>query len=244
MSMSIHKMTVENFSKALNDALKNRFGRIPSASKLALEFNCRAFKTKNITNETARKWMRGKALPKTTSLQTLIEWLVIDPVNIFSADGIVNLSQGTTSITDSLAEVNKKLALVRDEHLAISAIDFVSPKIAVIDCKGKILMVNHAWRAKSYMDGSLASKDLCEGVNYLDMCDKVYGPDAIFSSAMSSAIRSIILNECFIPLPIKYPCHLPNEKRWFNAKVISYIQDNNRCIVISHEPITEDEFND
>jgi hypothetical protein len=56
--MPSRKLAIENFSKALNLALKNRFGEIPSAMRFASEFNLRAHGTKTISRETARKWMK------------------------------------------------------------------------------------------------------------------------------------------------------------------------------------------
>lgn len=53
--MNTPKLPIENFSSALNQALRNRYGKIPSASFLMNEFNLRSYGAKFITRETARK---------------------------------------------------------------------------------------------------------------------------------------------------------------------------------------------
>ncbi len=48
---------------------------MPSATMLADQFNLRAEGTSTISRETARKWMRGKAVPQVGRLEVLIKWL-------------------------------------------------------------------------------------------------------------------------------------------------------------------------
>jgi transcriptional regulator with XRE-family HTH domain len=72
-----------NLAKAINDALLKKFGKVPSASIFANQFNLRAYGTKTITRETARKWMLGLALPEMDKLPALVEWLDIDVSKLF-----------------------------------------------------------------------------------------------------------------------------------------------------------------
>lgn len=236
-----HQIAIANFSKALNVALIHRFGKTPSAMSLATEFNLRAYATNSITRETARKWIKGLALPEAGALQLLIEWLSIDPINIFSVAAASNGFDLSLLVSDE-DKVNAMHALRKSERLAQAAIDSVSPRIAVLDMQGKIILVNQAWRTAAFTQGSTIGKDVCEGADYLDVCDRVRGQDATFARAMALGIRNAISDEkaeCFI----KYPCHTPKENRWFTARVTSYRHLEGRCIVIYHESIGELEFN-
>lgn len=77
--MVIRKNDVkENFSHILRDSLKARFGRVPSASVLAREFNLRAYDTTPISGESARRWLRGVCLPEEERLRVLVNWLGLD----------------------------------------------------------------------------------------------------------------------------------------------------------------------
>lgn len=68
----------ENFSALLRDSLRSRFGRIPSAAVVAREFNLRAYDTSPISQESARRWLRGVSLPEEERLRVLVNWLNLD----------------------------------------------------------------------------------------------------------------------------------------------------------------------
>jgi hypothetical protein len=68
----------ENFAALLRDSLRSRFGRIPSAAVVAREFNLRAYDTPPISQESARRWMRGVSLPEEQRLRVLVNWLNLD----------------------------------------------------------------------------------------------------------------------------------------------------------------------
>lgn len=65
------------FACILNHALIKRFGKIPSAATLAMHFNLKAGGLDPISQETARRWMRGLSLPELHRFQVLSKWLNI-----------------------------------------------------------------------------------------------------------------------------------------------------------------------
>lgn len=65
----------ENFAALMRDALRARYGRIPSAAVVAREFNLRAYGTSPISQESARRWLRGVSLPEEERLRVLVNWL-------------------------------------------------------------------------------------------------------------------------------------------------------------------------
>lgn len=68
----------EQFAKALREALVTHFGRLPAASILAREFNLRAYGVEAISQESARRWLRGLSMPSQDKLGILQSWLSLD----------------------------------------------------------------------------------------------------------------------------------------------------------------------
>lgn len=68
----------DSFSRSLRNCLNAYYGKIPSASTFAKDFNLRAYGTSPITQESARRWMRGVSLPEEDRLCVLINWLNLD----------------------------------------------------------------------------------------------------------------------------------------------------------------------
>lgn len=68
----------DSFSSSLRNCLSAYYGKIPSAATFARDFNLRAYGTAPITQESARRWMRGVSLPEEDRLCVLINWLNLD----------------------------------------------------------------------------------------------------------------------------------------------------------------------
>lgn len=73
--------SIKLFSICLNEALLRKYGKVPSATFLANQFNLRAIGTTTITRESARKWLNGLAIPEMSRLQVLVSWLEINPMD-------------------------------------------------------------------------------------------------------------------------------------------------------------------
>lgn len=67
-----------NFSLHLQNKLRERYGKVPSCAVFARDFSLLAKDVEPISIETARKWIRGKALPHASRLRVLCAWLQID----------------------------------------------------------------------------------------------------------------------------------------------------------------------
>jgi hypothetical protein len=98
----MNQFVIERFHLAFRAGLINRFGEIPTASKLAIEFNLRNFQSKPISRESARKWINGQSIPETARLKTLIGWLNLDASFIYSTTIIekANIPLGIDSEQD------------------------------------------------------------------------------------------------------------------------------------------------
>ena len=63
------------FARSLCESLRVRYGKVPSAAVVARDFNLRAYGVAPITQESARRWMRGESFPSPKHLGILISWL-------------------------------------------------------------------------------------------------------------------------------------------------------------------------
>ncbi len=118
-----------------------------------------------------------------------------------------------------------------------AVIDTLPEHIVVIDGEGGILFVNHSWVSFS-QDNSCAIKGEWLGVNYLRECDRAGEMGDEYGMQAASGIRSVVAEER-PTFYFEYPCHGPQEKRWFMMKVTPLRLDEGLFFVISHTNITE-----
>jgi len=78
------------FRNALITGLITRYNKLPSAAFVAKEFNLRARDIEPISQESARKWLRGETIPEINKLFILQLWLNIDlnSLNIYLTESL------------------------------------------------------------------------------------------------------------------------------------------------------------
>ena len=222
---------LERFSIALHSGLMNKFNRIPTAQKFSDEFNLRSVNP--ITRETARKWINGLVMPESERLLILIQWLNLNSDYVYL---------NSTEVDEKKSSQNKIQSLRKIEAFARNALNFASPRIAIMDKHGIIIMVNEAWRAAANRNPPLhKTTALCEGANYLEILDKVKGLEKENAREMASDIRELYRNPGK-KFQFKYPCHSPAKKHWFLAELSSFNEGTNNCLIISHQEISELQF--
>ena len=222
---------LERFSTTLRSGLMNKFNRIPTAQKFSDEFNLRSVNP--ITRETARKWINGLVMPESERLLILIQWLNLNSDYVYL---------NSTEVDEKKSSQNKIQSLRKIEAFARNALNFASPRIAIMDKHGIIIMVNEAWRAAANRNPPLhKTTALCEGANYLEILDKVKGLEKENAREMASDIRELYRNPGK-KFQFKYPCHSPAKKHWFLAELSSFNEGTNNCLIISHQEISELQF--
>ena len=222
---------LERFSITLRSGLVNKFNRIPTAQKFSDEFNLRSVNP--ITRETARKWINGLVMPESERLLILIQWLNLNSDYVYL---------NSTEVDEKKSSQNKIQSLRKIEAFARNALNFASPRIAIMDKHGIIIMVNEAWRAAANRNPPLhKTTALCEGANYLEILDKVKGLEKENAREMASDIRELYRNPGK-KFQFKYPCHSPAKKHWFLAELSSFNEGTNNCLIISHQEISELQF--
>ncbi|WP_254524598.1 bacterio-opsin activator domain-containing protein [Natrinema caseinilyticum] len=115
--------------------------------------------------------------------------------------------------------------------LAAAALETLPITVAIIDNDGEILLTNRSWREFGSSDGTVDHV----GRNYLATTavdDDEYAERAL------TGIESVLAGgqESF---SMEYPCHSPDEKRWFLMRVNRFSHDGERLASLVHLEITE-----
>jgi len=85
-----------SFSRFFREGLRKKYGRLPSAAFVAIQFNRYTDSEKPVSKETVRRWMRGISMPTYSHLQVLAVWLSLDINKLVADHGSVNLYQSQT----------------------------------------------------------------------------------------------------------------------------------------------------
>lgn len=126
--------------------------------------------------------------------------------------------------------------MTMDSGFLKQIIDSVSEHIVVIDADGEIIFVNRAWACFGQDNGMPIPYDSGKG-NYLAVCQKAASAGDEFGIQASAGIRSVMAGNG--PFYLEYPCHSPDEKRWFMMSVNAFRHEDSDFFVISHKDITE-----
>jgi hypothetical protein len=104
---------LEVFSTQLQAKLRCHFrGRIPSAAAVAIYFNLQAQDISlQISQETARRWIRGLCFPDPERLRILVEWIGIDLHGALFCTPKSGLAEQPDRFTQELIELFQNLGV-------------------------------------------------------------------------------------------------------------------------------------
>ncbi len=101
-----------------------------------------------------------------------------------------------------------------NEPLLEAVLQALPLQVAVLDGDGTILFVNAAWEAFARENGAPFLAGASKGINYLAVADQAEGDRSEHALEASSGIKAVLAGE--LPLfTLEYPCHSPDEQRWF-----------------------------
>jgi diguanylate cyclase (GGDEF)-like protein/PAS domain S-box-containing protein len=109
--------------------------------------------------------------------------------------------------------------------------------IAVLDTAGRVLSVNEMW-GRSTAGNPLHGPAYGVGNNYLDMCDRVRGPESLHAQRAAAGMRTVLAGTRK-NFSMEYPCDLPTERRWFLLTTTPLATEHPRGAVIMHVDITD-----
>lgn len=111
-------------------------------------------------------------------------------------------------------------------------LDGIPAQTALLDETGRIIAVNEAWRNFARANG-YQGDDFGVGANYITVCRNSVGPCSDEAMSVANGLESILANETN-EMVVDYPCHAPNEYRWFQCIMRAVESDGRRAVVVMH----------
>jgi PAS domain S-box-containing protein len=124
--------------------------------------------------------------------------------------------------------------LRESKDLNQAVLDSLTAHIAVLDRDGRIVAVNNAWR-RFAEENDGADGRVGVGVDYLQVCAQATGGD---EAGQVQAGVEAVLRGSLPHFEIEYPCHSPEEDRWFLLYANPLPRERGGAVV-SHINITE-----
>lgn len=115
----------------------------------------------------------------------------------------------------------------------MATLDTLPLNVAVLTADGEIIHTNAAWREYARENG--AESDDHVGQNYLDVT--ATGDDE-FARLANEGIRRVAEGEQDL-FTLEYPCHSPDEDRWYLMRVSRFEEDGQTRVVVAHIDVTE-----
>jgi len=113
----------------------------------------------------------------------------------------------------------------------------LSSHITVIDQNGTLITVNQAWNDFGNENGITSLDHISTGSNYFDVCKRAIEEGDSDAAQALAGIQSVLNNEKQ-QFEMEYPCHSPDEQRWFILSVKNFGTDSYK-VVIAHHDISE-----
>ena len=155
-------------------------------------------------------------------------------------DEAAQLARQFNTMLDALAQRDQ--ALKDSEAFKTVILDSVAAEIAVIDRSGTILAVNEQWRRFSLDNSNRPGQPAAQtdvGTNYLVMCNASNSDGrASMGAALAHDGIAAVLEGRSPHFSLDYPCHSPQEQRWYTMIVRPLGSDRRSGVVITHTDIS------
>lgn len=124
---------------------------------------------------------------------------------------------------------------MQNNNLYKEIVNSISAHVAIIDNRGVIMETNQAWQNFAQENGMTQPFDSV-GSNYLSICEVAANLEED-ASLVAKGIRRVITGE--IPeFVTHYPCHSPDQKRWFVVRVVPIRDEREARAIVTHENVT------
>jgi PAS domain S-box-containing protein len=118
-----------------------------------------------------------------------------------------------------------------------SILNTLPATIALIDSSGCIIEVNDSWRQFANSNG-YSGDDYWLGQNYLSFTENALGEEEFDGKTVAEGIRKVLQHQ--LPqFEYEYPCHSPEQQRWFRMIVTPLQKKEFAGAVVMHLDISE-----
>lgn len=124
-----------------------------------------------------------------------------------------------------------------DAKVYQTVVNSMSAHVAILDEDGVIIDTNRAWQDFALQNGMKQSYDGI-GINYLNICEGASDEHEKDGLNVAEGIRKVLAGD----LPeflTHYPCHSPDERRWYAVRVVPFRGKEASKVIVTHENITQ-----
>jgi len=119
--------------------------------------------------------------------------------------------------------------------VAETGLDSMPVEATILDANGTILMVNGAWR-RFAEENHGTHPDYWVGENYFEVCKDAY--EVPRATETLDGLQALLAGERE-RFRLEYPCHSPDEQRWFALDAAAFTFDGEPHLFVCHFDITE-----
>ncbi|MBA2735051.1 MAG: PAS domain S-box protein, partial [Acidobacteria bacterium] len=116
-------------------------------------------------------------------------------------------------------------------------LDALPAHICLLCGLGNILEVNASWKQFAFMN-NFAGSQAGVGSNYIEVCENATGDCTLGAKGTAEGIKSVLSGK-LDHFELEYPCHSPEEQRWFRLTVTPLQEDASTGVVVMHVNVTE-----
>jgi PAS domain S-box-containing protein len=158
-------------------------------------------------------------------------WLEIRSRAVRDADGRLECIRGTSQ--DVTAQELAKGEVTGARDFLQATLDSLPAQIAVLGAQGDLVMTNRAWVQFGTANGGSACS-AAQG-NYLAACDSARGDR--WADRAAAGVRALICG-AESAFSLEYPCHGPEDERWFLMRAARFEGPGDARVVIAHDDVT------
>jgi PAS domain S-box-containing protein/putative nucleotidyltransferase with HDIG domain len=182
---------------------------------------------------------RGLDIPFILLSGTIGEESAVQAMHLGAADYLMKdrLARLGPAIKQALEKRQTRETLQEYALLAKGAIDSLTAHIAILDQDGGIVMVNQAWTDFALANTPSNRAPVGIGADYFATWRRAAQDGDQEAAKFEQGMRSVLKGEAAY-FEWEYPCHSPEELRWFVCRVTGFGAGANRRLVVAHQNIT------
>lgn len=140
------------------------------------------------------------------------------------------------SLRDITEHRSAQKALRDAEAFNWAILNSLDVHLAVLDASGTIVAVNDAWLAFARENGDGEARHTGVGVNYFTVCQHARGDWSAEAPDVLGGMREVLAGRRPV-FELEYPCHAPDEERWFALRVVP-LRGERAGLLVSHTNVT------
>lgn len=125
-------------------------------------------------------------------------------------------------------------SVFRSHPLASASFDTLPTQVAILAGDGEIVYTNEAWRRFGEAN-DIEGDPHTIGDNYLSVCEVAADESA---NTAATGLRSVLAGDRD-EFAFDYPCHGPDERRWFTMRAVGFVHEGDRYVLVLHLNVTE-----